>query len=662
MVRLILALALALGVSPAMGMAETAAETAAAFGAREGVEQASLSPDGTQIAFIAPGKGQGSTLFTVSTAPGATPKAALSVSGAPDRLERCGWVSDLRLVCTVWGLVKAPEWTLPLYYSRLFAVDAGGGNQTLLTPKQLMSSYSNTGVLDLVGGSVIDWLPDENGQVLMTRRVQRTDHADSNIGSTKSGLGVEKVDTRTLARDVVENPRPDAIEYITDGRGVVRIAGYRNLGGQTLQDSGVTTYRYRMAGSRDWRDLATYDQVRREGFNPYAVDAVKNVAYGFRKLDGRLALYEKALDGTGTETLLLSNPSVDVDGLIRVGRDRRVVGASFATETRQPVYFDADLKAMRAALGRALPTLPTVSIVDASKDGTKLLIHASADNDPGRYYLFDRTAKKLQILMLSRPALAGRTLATVRPVTYRAADGTQIPAYLTLPPAGTGKGLPAIVMPHGGPSARDEWGFDWLPQFFAARGYAVLQPNYRGSLGFGDAFSGDNAFRGRAVAIGDIDDAGRWLVAQGIAAPDRLAIVGWSFGGYAALQSAVTEPGLYKAVVAIAPVTDLNQLKADQRNTTGERALARQLGTDLASGSPAQNVARITVPVLLAHGTLDANVAYGQSTLMAGKLKGAGKAVELLTFDGLDHQLEDSAARTRLLERADGVIRAAIGG
>ena len=147
-------------------------------------------------------------------------------------------------------------------------------------------------------------------------------------------------------------------------------------------------------------------------------------------------------------------------------------------------------------------------------------------------------------------------LAPVESITYPAADGTAIPAYLT------------IMMPHGGPGNRDEWGFDWLAQFFAHRGFVVLQPNFRGFTGYGEAWTHGNGFVGWRTSIGDVNDAGRWLVKQGMAAPGELAIVGWSYGDYAALQSAVLDPELYKAIVAIAPVTDLESLRAEGRDFT----------------------------------------------------------------------------------------------
>jgi dipeptidyl aminopeptidase/acylaminoacyl peptidase len=224
-------------------------------------------------------------------------------------------------------------------------------------------------------------------------------------------------------------------------------------------------------------------------------------------------------------------------------------------------------------------------------------------------------------------------------------------------------GLPAIVMPHGGPSARESWGFDWLAQYFANRGYAVLQPNYRGSAGYGDAWLVDNAFHSWSVAISDVLAAGRWLVKQGTAAPGHLAIVGWSYGSYAALQSAVVDPDLFKAVVAIAPVTDLATLKEEAWMFTNFRTVSDFVGSgeSMHEGSPIEHAERIKAPVLLFHGVLDFNVGVDESRRMAARLKAVGRDCELVTFDKLDHQLEDSAARTQLLRQSDAFLRKALG-
>jgi dipeptidyl aminopeptidase/acylaminoacyl peptidase len=338
------------------------------------------------------------------------------------------------------------------------------------------------------------------------------------------------------------------------------------------------------------------------------------------------------------------------------------VGATFVTDRREAVYFDQELAGLARSLSKALPGLPLIRFIDSSVDESRLLMWAGSDTDPGRYFVFDKPTKKLHEIMLARPELEGATLAQMRPVRYKAADGTEVPAYLTLPPGGTGRNLPAIVMPHGGPSARDEWGFDWLAQFFAARGYAVIQPNYRGSAGYGDAWFQRNGFQSWKIAIGDVNDAGRWLVSQGIADPAKLAAFGWSYGGYAVLQSGVLDPNLFKAVVAVAPVTDLPLLIQDSENWSDHRITRSFIGSGphLREGSPAQNAGKIQAPVLLFHGDRDFNVSVRQSRVMEEKLKGAGRQAELVVYPKLDHYLEDSAARAEMLKRSDAFFRAAL--
>jgi dipeptidyl aminopeptidase/acylaminoacyl peptidase len=288
---------------------------------------------------------------------------------------------------------------------------------------------------------------------------------------------------------------------------------------------------------------------------------------------------------------------------------------------------------------------------------------AGGDNDPGRYFVFDKRSKNLSEIMLVRPDLENRRLASVKAVAVNAGDGVAIPAYLTLPPGKDAKSLPAVVLPHGGPASRDEWGFDWLAQYLAAHGYAVLQPEYRGSSGFGDAWLMKNGFKSWRASISDITASAHWLASQGIADPNRLAIVGWSYGGYAALQSAVTEPALFKAVVAIAPVTDLDLLKQESSDYTNSQLVADYIGSgpQIAAGSPLRHAAAIKAPVLLVHGDMDINVRVIESDKMQTALQAAGTPVEFLRYKGLDHQLDDSAARTEMLTKIGQLLDRTIG-
>jgi dipeptidyl aminopeptidase/acylaminoacyl peptidase len=327
------------------------------------------------------------------------------------------------------------------------------------------------------------------------------------------------------------------------------------------------------------------------------------------------------------------------------------------------VYFDQEFSRLADALARVLPGKPLINFVESSQDGTKLLIRASGDTDPGTYYFYDKLSHHLDEVEPIRPLLEGRTLAHVKPISFPSSDGVNVPAYLTLPPGKAAKNLPAIVLPHGGPSSRDTWEFDWLAQFLAARGYAVIQPNFRGSAGYGTQWMGANGFRDWRKAIGDVTASAKYLVTQGIGDPNRLAILGWSYGGYAALQSVATEPSLYKAAVAIAPVTDLALLKKEAEHYTNYELVKEFVGSgpEVTEGSPLRNVDKIKVPVLMFHGDMDQNVALEQSEKMEGALKGAGDKAELVRFKGLDHQLDDSSARITMLTKIGEFLDSAIG-
>ena len=647
------------GLLPAGAALAQQPDNAVLFGTRPGVEHASLSPDGSRIAFIAPHKGQGSTLYHVGIGEEAAPKAIYRVEGKPERLSRCDWVSNERLACRVYGVVDDGKEIVP--FNRMIALNIDGSNPKLVSRRDNAATYGRA----FYGGGVIDWLPDQGneGEVMMQRYQLPDDRIGSLVGSREQGLTVERVNTSTLKATLVERPDPTAVEFITDGRGTVRIRGVSPRRGDGY-NTGVTTYSYRLPGDKDWKRLSEHDSTQNSGFSPYAVDPVENVVYGFDKLNGRLALYKIALDGSLARTPVLNRKDVDVDGLVQIGRQQRPVGASFITDIREVVYFDPEISRLHKSLSKALPGKELVYIADTTSDEKKVLVWAGSDDSAGTYYLLDRTAKSMSPVLAVRPALEDVKLAEVKPIQYPAADGTMIPGYLTLPPGSNGKNLPAIVLPHGGPSARDEWGFDWLVQYFAAQGYAVLQPNFRGSSGYGDAWFQDNGFRSWKTAIGDVNDAGRWLVKQGIADPKQLGIVGWSYGGYAALQSAVVDQGLFKGVVAIAPATDLDRLRAQTRRWSN-RFLASDFigGTDIAAeASPARHAQQIKVPVLLFHGGMDRNVHIDHSKMMASRLQSAGKPNRLITWDNLDHYLEDSEARITMLRTSDEWLKAAFAG
>lgn len=629
------------------------ADNAARFGALESILDVSLSPDGHHLAFVGQGKGRTRNLYVVDTVEGAAPRSILTSDGGDGgNLSWCGWVTNERLACQTF--VRDEVAGEVMGASNIVALDAIGGNVRLLSKgRSHRSLYA-----DLRGGSVIDWSSTDNGSLLMTRSYVPENTMNTRIAESGEGLGVDRVDTVKATARRVEAPNRDAIAYLSDGHGNVRIMATQGVLSSTGQLDPVIRFFFRPKDGGSWRPLAQTDIVAEDGFEPAAIDAGTNRVFGFQKIDGRKAVVAMALDGSGATTTVFAHPEVDVDDIIRIGRNGRIVGVSYATDQREAVMTDAPLARMTGALSKALGGKQVV-IVDASADEGRYLIRAESDTDPGTYYLYTPEAKELRPLLSARVQLAETTLSPVKPITYPATDGTMVPGYLTLPPGREdAKGLPAIVMPHGGPSARDEWGFDWLAQYFAQSGYAVLQPNYRGSSGYGDQWYQNNGFQSWKTAVGDIADGGRWLVSGQGVDPAKLSIVGWSYGGYAALQSGVLAPDLFKAIVAIAPVTDLAQLKDEASREGASRISAKFIGAGphVREGSPAQNAGVIEVPVLMFHGTYDQNVDVAQSRTMRRALEGKGKRVELIEYPELAHSLEEGDARADMLRKISAFL------
>lgn len=613
------------------------------FGARPAASSVDVSPDGSAIVYIAAGPGPVSHARVVKIATGeAIP--LISSRGQPDILDRCFFVSNRSVICRYGGNLHYGG--VIIGASRTMAIDIETRKMKLLAVRATDDDQS----INQFDGRVIDFLPDEQGAVLMQRNYVAT-------GGASAGLGVDRIDVETFKIKRVEFPTVDATAFMTDGHGSVRfeIVAPTDPGGVL---TGKTIYRYRTAGKRTWRELSG----RGDDFVPLAVDRSIDSPYFLDKLDGRAALYRMKLDGSEAKTLVASRPDVDIDDVIAIAPGDPVVGYRFTDDQTRSVYFDKEYARLNSSLSKALPGSPLIAIFGGTKDKQKLLIFASGDREPGAYYLLDRSNLHLDSLILSRPEIDIDKLAPVKSLIIKTRDGKTIPAYLTMSVDHPGKSRPTVVLPHGGPSSRDTWGFDWLAQFLAARGYAVIQPNFRGSAGYGATFLGENAFKGWRLAMNDLADSADWLVKQGIADPDRMAIVGWSYGGYAALQSAALDPR-YKAVVAIAPVTDFGALRRDAEGFS-DVEIAKDMvgkGPHLREGSPLYNAAKIKVPVMLVHGDLDSNVRIAHSQRMNAVLKKAGTPVEFLSYKMMDHQLEDSDVRIEMLTRIGQLLDRTIG-
>jgi dipeptidyl aminopeptidase/acylaminoacyl peptidase len=287
---------------------------------------------------------------------------------------------------------------------------------------------------------------------------------------------------------------------------------------------------------------------------------------------------------------------------------------------------------------------------------------SQSDMHPDQYYVLDINDKKLINVGSANPALEDVSLAPVKAVTIRAADGQVLPGYLTLPAGSNGKNLPTVVFPHDGPYERTGWGFDPMVQFMASRGYAVVQVNFRGSTGYGEQWYKAGLRNWGTVMVDDINAATKWAIAEGVAQPGHICIAGWDFGGYAALMSAIREPALYRCAVSIAGISDLRAFAVEKKRFYGglewsDYAIGEN-NSGLVTGSPLRMPDKVSVPVLLVHGDRDVEVDVDHSHRMARALAREKKKFELVVIPDGNHSLSRYEWRETLLTKLEAFLAA----
>ncbi len=304
----------------------------------------------------------------------------------------------------------------------------------------------------------------------------------------------------------------------------------------------------------------------------------------------------------------------------------------------------------------------TVNLVSATSGLDKMIILTEGPGDSGTYFLADMSLNTVEAIGWAYPTILQEAVGPVKLVDYKAADGLALQGVLTLPPGREAKGLPLVVLPHGGPEARDDVRFDWWAQAFASRGYAVFQPNFRGSSGYGKAFrDAGHGQWGRKMQT-DVSDGVAELARQGLIDPKRACVVGASYGGYVALAGVTVQNGLYRCAVSVGGVSDLNamlQWEADRGGEVGGLSMRywRQFMGAANDGDPALNpysprrlAARADAPVLLIFGKDDTVVSNEQSLGFARAMRAAGRPVETLELPDEDHWLSREATRVKMLE------------
>ncbi len=596
--------------------------------ARPAVIDASLSPDGHYIAIVRSQAGKAAlVLFDRQSHKNSV------LMGEPNdyRFTDCHWVSNQRIVCSFVAFDQEAGYAYAR--TRLVGIDTDGQNMRPL-------AQSSGAVRGEILTNIVSWHTDKPETILFQADAGVGQEAEDTGAATFGAQGtyavpsVFELDTRADRVRVRQKGRSPILDWTADANGEVRL-------GWGLENTRISYYA-RLAGDADWRRLAQVEAfTKTDGFTPIALSrAEPNKAYAQAYTNGRSAVWLIDLADKAEPQLLYSHELVDVGGPL-FDRKHALVGFAYETDRAHVYYTDADFAGVAAAVEPNFPD-QVVQVYDRSDDGTTFMFAVESDRSAAAYYVYDRGTHKLTALGSPYPALDPATLAPMKAISFPARDGKLIPGYLTMPAGSTAGKVPLVVMPHGGPRARDSWEYDFLRHYLSTRGYAVLQVNFRGSDGYGwDWLMAAHQDWG-GLSYDDVIDGVRWAEQQGIADPARVGIVGWSFGGYIAEVAAQRNPDLFKCSAAIAGVSDLSRLIDRSFWTVGYRLRQAQIGTDKAKlqrDSPLQHAEDFKLPILLVHGDHDTQVEYEQSKLLDKALSRAGKPHRFVTIKGGDHSL-----------------------
>lgn len=610
----------------------------ATFFQRPAFNNAVLSPNGKNLATRVVDKNGHEVLAVIDLS---THAATIAAGYAAEDIGQFQWVSDERLAYTLndKNLAQGETWDAP----GLFAVNRDGSHVVQLAERNRYFLKEASHIQKNIQPWHTYLMPpgaQDSEYVYVTSNVYQF----NGNGKTVDYVNLLRLNTLTGVAQTV--PRPGkTYAWLLDHKGMPRLA--------MSLDGAMATIHYLDPGTDKWRALATFDAYvgSKDGFMPLGF-GTDGTLYVTMRTQGDTASLHRFNFATGKvdPEPLMAAPGYDFDGALIRNRGK-LLGARIVTEARADVWFDAGMQSLQTAIDKALPGTTNLITVAADPAAPNVLIESYSDKVPSRYALFNKKTGELGPIGASYPGIDSTKMGSQKMVSYKARDGLTIPALLTLPAGSTGKHLPMVVLVHGGPWVRGAtWQWDPETQFLASRGYAVLEPHFRGSEGLGYKHFAASFKQWGLAMQNDIADGTRWAAAQGIADASRVCIAGASYGGYAVLMGLVNDPALYKCGVDWVGVTDINLMyndtwlsESDASEDWKKYGMPRMIGDQVADAaqlkatSPIEQAARITQPLLLAYGGADRRVPMAQGRLFYDKVRKTNTHVQWIEYSKEGH-------------------------
>lgn len=614
-----------------------------AYGELAAFEDAAISSSGRNVAAVATLNGRRSLVFfdPALEVSRVTPVGNLKVRGIE-------WIGDdAVLLMTSETEDLGPGYTVEqyeAYRAMIVPVDPAGQVRIVFTGRSnIVTSIFGSYGIRRVGEA---WFGHFGGVEL-----QRDSRMQPYLPHTRPALFAVRMSDNTPRRIDNAASENEWRDWLVDADGNVAVTF----------DMNRTTGEWRMDGPRGKAIARGQHRGGSAGLVALGNGGTSVVYYAEDSAGETTQWFEVPLDGSSGPSEILAD--VEVDRLYTDRTTGRILGYLRGGEQPGPVFFDPRHQSLANKVYRAFPG-KDLNLIDWTPNLSHVIVRTSGSGDSGTWYIVDLAKLRAEAFGFERPSINAEHVGPISKFEYTAADGLEMDGILTLPPGREAAGLPLVVLPHGGPTSQDDPAFDWWAQAFASRGYAVFQPNFRGSTNRGEAFvRAGNGEWGRKMQT-DISDGVAALAARGIVDPERACIVGASYGGYAALAGVTLQQGLYRCAVAVAPVADVALMyRTDVRESGDSRVVSRSLQGLLGprSGydeiSPRRFADRADAPILLIHGRDDIVVPFEQSAKMADALKDAGKPYRLVQLREEDHWLSRPATRLQMLQEAVAFVQ-----